>query len=170
MNNPVYHSESGIAAAIVDDGYAEIGQTSRNQVARLGHVTTAGCLNPRTVPALHPQIPENSAFVGKGPSPYLMPQPSLGRENRITKECYKVQTTKQLTSSGGIATYYTNTVTHVVPTDPQTGYSTLLRPDEVQSQSVNLNPMDPLYDSIKENGKCVLAGPSGDKVHGSTDE
>ena len=162
MNNPVYHSESGIAAAMIDDGYAEIGQTSRNQVARLGHVTTAGGLNPRTALPLHPRITENSASVGKDPSPYLMPQPSLGKENRIIKECYKIQTTKQL-ASGRFAAY-TNIVAHVVPTDPQTGYSTLLRPDEVQSPSVNFNPIDPLYDSIKEKDKCVLAGPSGDKV------
>ena len=162
IDNPVYHSESGIAAAIVDDRYAEIGQTSRNQAARFGHVTTAGGLNPGTAPSLHPQISENSASVGKGPSPYLVPQPSLGRENRIIiKECCKMQTMKQL-GSGRFAAY-TNIVAHVVPTDPQTGYSTLLRPDEVRSHSVNFNPVDRLYDSIKEKDKCVL-GPSGDKM------
>jgi hypothetical protein len=153
MSNPVYCSEPGMVATMPDDGYAEIGRTSRNLVARHGHNTTAGHLNSRIAPYLHPQISENSVSVNRGPSPYLIPQPSLGKDNQITnlREHYEMQTIDQLTNET-FATYYTNTVTRVVPTDPRTGYSTLLRPDELESRSANLKagPMDPLYDSIKE--------------------
>lgn len=165
MNNPVYCSEHRMAADVVDVGYAEIGQTSRNVVARPGRVRSSAAdgLNQRTAPSLHPQISENSITVNQSPSPYLMPRLSSEKENRTTKlrECYEVQTMKQLTSEG-TATCYTNTVTHIIPTDPQTGYSTLLRPDEIQSPSANLNPMDPLYDSIKEKDKCVVVRSDGD--------
>jgi hypothetical protein len=148
-----------MVATMPDDGYAEIGRTSRNLVARHGHNTTAGHLNSRIAPYLHPQISENSVSVNRGPSPYLIPQPSLGKDNQITnlRERYEMKTIDQLTNETN-TTYYTNTVTHVVPTDPRTGYSTLLRPDELESRSANLNsgPMDPLYDSIKEKDVVVL--------------
>lgn len=113
--------------------------------------------------------PQSSSMV-QLPSPYLMPQPSLGKANQIIKEHYKMQATvesdlgsqqlsdpKHLTT--GRNTFYINT--HVVPTDPQTGYSTLLRTEK-------LTPMDPLYDSIKEKDKCVLVGSNGDKVVAQT--
>ena len=167
MNNPVYcySSESGIAASIGDSGYAKIGQTSRNQVTRLGYVTTAGGLNPRNIPSLHPQISESASSMAQVPSPYLLPQPSFGKDSQIIKEYYEMQVTtdlKQLTS-GRNTTSYINT--HVVPTDPQTGYSTLLRTDRVPQQcSAKLNPMDPLYDSIKEKTKCFLVGSDEDKL------
>ena len=158
VDNPGYRSESEMGAARVNDRYAEIGQTSRNLVRRHGHATTAGGLNSRTIPDLHPEIVENSASVSQVPSPYLIPQPSLGRDNQIINlgERYEMQTINQTTNER-IAACYTNTVSHVVPTDLQTGYSTLLRPDELHSRSVNLNPMDPLYDSIKEKNVIVLA-------------
>ena len=126
VDNPGYRSESEMGAARVNDGYAEIGQTSRNQVHRHGRVITAGGLNSRTVPYLHPQMSESSASVGQVPSPYLIPQPSYGKDNQIInlRERYEMQTINQTTNER-IATCYTNTVGHVVPTDPQTGYSTL---------------------------------------------
>ena len=167
MNNPVYcySSESGIAASISASGYAKIGQTSRNQVTRLGHVTTAGGLNPRNIPSLHPQISESASSTAQVPSPYLLPQPSFGKDSQIIREHYEMQATtdsKQLTS-GRNTTSYINI--HVVPTDPRTGYSTLLRTDKAPQQcSAKLNPMDLLYDSIKEKDKCVLVGSDGDKL------
>jgi hypothetical protein len=143
MSNPVYCSEPGVVATMLDDGYAEIDRTSKNLAARHGHNTTAGHLNSRIAPYLHPQISENSVSVSRDPSPYLIPQPSLGKDNRITnlRECYEMQTINELTDET-IATYYTNNVTCVVPTDPQTGYSTLLRPDE-RSANLNSGPMIP---------------------------
>ena len=158
VDNPGYRSESEMGARV--NRYDEIDQTSRNLVCRHGRVTTADGLNLRIVPYLHPQLSENSASasVSQVPSPYLIPQPSLGKNNQIFNlgECYGMQTINQTTNER-IATYYTNTVSHVVPTDPRTGYSTLLRPDELHSRSVKLNPMDPLYDSIKEKNVVVLA-------------
>ena len=162
VDNPRYRSEPEMGAARVNDRYAEIDQTSRNLVCRCGQVTTAGGLtgNSRTVPYLHPQMLENSASasVSQVPSPYLIPQSSLGKDNQIINlgECYGMQIINQ-TNNQRNATCYTNTVRHVVPTDPQTGYSTLLRPDELHSHSAKLNPMDPLYDSIKEKNVVVLA-------------
>ena len=151
MDNPGYRSEPEMGA--------EIDQTSRNLVH--GRITTADSLISRTV--LHPQMSENSASasVSQVPSPYLIPHPSLGKNNQIInlRECYEMQTINQTTNER-IATCYTNTVGHVVPTDPRTGHSTLLSPDELHSRSVKLNPMDPLYDSIKE--KNVVSPPSGD--------
>ena len=132
VDNPGYRSESEMQAASVNDRYAEIDQTSRNLVCRRGQITTAGGLNSRTVPYLHPQMSENS--VSQVPSPYLIPQPSLRKDNQIINY-YEMQTINQTTNERS-ATYYTNTVDHVVPTDPQTGYSTLLRPDELHSRSV----------------------------------
>ena len=150
VDNPGYRSESEMQAARVNDRsrYAKI-QPLRNQVHSHGRVTTAGGLNSRY---LHPQMLDNSASISQVPSPYLIPQPSLGKDNQIINlgECYE-------TTNERIATCYTNTVSHVVPTDPRTGYSTLLRPDALHSHSVKLNPMEPLYDSIKEKNVVVLA-------------
>ena len=148
VHNPVYRSEHGMAADVVDIDHAEIRQTSRNLVTRQGHVANAGCLGSKSVPYLHPQISESSASVSQSPSPYLIPQPSLGKQ------------------SEGIGSCYTNTIIHVVPTNPQTGYSTLYRRDNGQFISPNLNPMNPLYESIKEKGKCVLLGSDDDRVVG----
>ena len=158
VDNPGYRSESEMQAARVNDQYTEIDQTSRNLVCRRGQITTAGGLNSRTVPYPHPQMSDNSVSVSQVPSPYLIPQPSLGKDNQIINlgECYGMQIINQTTNERN-ATCYTNTVGHVVPTDPRTGYSTLLRPDELHSRSAKLNPMDPLYDSIKEKNVVVLA-------------
>ena len=158
VDNPGYRSEPEMGARV--NRYDEIDQISRNLVCRHGRVTTGGAGHETN---LHPQMSENSASasVSQVPSPYLIPQPSLGKHNQIINlgECYGMQTINQTTNER-IATYYTNTVSHVVPTDPRTGYSTLLRPDELHSHSVKLNPMDPLYDSIKEKNVVVLAQTS----------
>jgi hypothetical protein len=139
---------------MLDDGYTEIGRTSKNSVVtiQLPVVSIQKLLHTY----IHKYLKTLFLWAEVRPSPYLIPQPSLGKDNQITnlRGRYEMQTIDQLTNET-VTTYYTNTVIHdVVPTDPQTGYSTLLRPNELESRSANLNPgpVNPLYDSIKEKG------------------
>ena len=160
INNPVYGGENK-----PDIGYAETSNTSRGQI--VDYMAGYQALDPRTTASLSLSLLTSEKKI-VNQVPYLMPQQSFGKENK--KERYKMQANcsyQQISdpkSQTGVkteqSTAYINT--HVVPTDSQMGYSTLLRADKIKSSSSALGSVSPLYESIKEKENCFQVGSKGD--------
>ena len=169
IDNPVYGSENKVTES--DIGYAEISNATRGQI--VSHMAGYQVLDPKTTAPLSlSPLTSEKEFVNQVPSPYLIPQQSFGKENK--KEQYKMQASmdsagyQQISDpksqTGGKteqSTAYINT--HVVPADPQTGYSTLLRADKIKPSSTALGSVSPLYESIKEKENGFLVGSKGDR-------
>ena len=163
IDNPVYGGENKLD----NIGYAEISNTLRGQI--VSHMAGYQALDPRTTAPLSLSQPTSEKqFVNQVPSPYLIPQQSFGEENRKERCEMQANSSYQQISdpksqTGGKteqSTAYINT--HVVPTDLQTGYSTLLRADKIKPSSTALGSVSPLYESIKEKENCFLVGSKGD--------
>ena len=170
ITNPAYSNDlelvspgSKTAASLV---YDEVGQaTGTFQTAQTRH--SIG--DPACDPTLHVpyyNFPTEPSMSHVLTSPCPISQPSSGAKINI-RERYEMQDLstydKQIHQNAGDSNKLNGSKGGdklIIPTDPVTGYSTMLRPDKSQSHPSHT----PFYESVKVNSICLQLG------HADSDE
>ena len=143
--------------------YDEVGQahlTSHYQTNQRTEDVSA--INSRQQPS-----PEENSSLSQIPFPYLVPLPSVGRAQANINRGYKMQelnlySKPSVVQSSNCQQGLQGAVNVLVPTDPVTGYSTMLRTDHWQVQP---NPSQDLaYQSSKVNGRPLMMNQDVNKM------